>query len=245
MKKIFSVLLAATLLLCCILPASAVSASEGDSLRGEITFETVTLGGKAMTIPVLVQDRVYGAYSTGGSQMGEQEVTYYIPVTPDAQVYNENYVQSAMAASSSGTATDTFPDPHNYFQVTTYIPYTLYPSEDNTIKDYLISIDNVAITKGKEPPDIEWDILGIGTPEVRVVQAGVVESGGILDSMNQVMDYTTVQWGTRGINTPSNWVPVMTGSYSDYYRGLAMFRFDITYSTMGTVTCECNHVLAK
>ena len=57
MKKIFSVLLAATLLLCCILPASAVSASEGDSLRGEITFETVTLGGKAMTIPVLVQDK--------------------------------------------------------------------------------------------------------------------------------------------------------------------------------------------
>lgn len=50
--------------------------------------------------------------------------------------------------------------------------------------------------------------------------------------------------GTAGVNTPSWWSPVMCGSYSDQYRGLVQYSFDLIYKD-GTVGCAFTHTLAK
>ncbi len=42
--------------------------------------------------------------------------------------------------------------------------------------------------------------------------------------------------GTTGVNTPSSWVPVVCGSYSDQYRGLVQYSFNLIYKD-GTVGC--------
>lgn len=245
MKKIIPLLLTTAMLLCCSLSASAIALSDEPSPTNEVEFETVIFGGKAMTVPVFTQEESYKTSVANGNLVKNQKVTCYIPVTAEGQAYNENYVQSVMSARSSGTETDSYPDPHNYFLITTYIRYTMYPSEDGSVSDYLVSIDNVAITKESEPPDVEWDILGIGTPKVRVVNTGATEHGNVSAALGQILDYTTIHWGEAGLDTPSDWVPVISGDYSDMYRGLATFRFDITYSTMGKVPCEFEHVLAK
>lgn len=120
----------------------------------------------------------------------------------------------------------------------------MYPK--GSTPDYYVTIDNVAITKESEPPSVEWDILGIETPEVRVVLAGLAEGQEVLgQTLSQDTGFQTIQWGTAGINTPSDWVPIICGTYSTWYHGFADFTFDITYSTMGTVPCRIFHELAK
>lgn len=59
-----------------------------------------------------------------------------------------------------------------------------------------------------------------------------------------VVDSQSVPWGTTGVNTPSSWVPVMCGSYSDQYRGLVQYSFNLIYKD-GTVGCAFTHTLAK
>lgn len=152
----------------------------------------------------------------------------------------EMYVTNS---STSGVATDSRPDPNKYFTVTTYIRYTMYAA--GSTPDVYVNIDNVAITRTQEPAAVEWDILGVGTPKVQVSQRGVSEDGGIGSYLAQVTNYMTVQWGLTGVNTPSSWVPVLCNSYSDVCITNAAFKFDITYSTKGKVSCEFIHTLSR
>lgn len=198
-----------------------------------------TVRAKFATVPVIIEDTNSGSYSVNSIGMGTEQMTYYIPVTEEGQIYNEKYVES----TNSGVATDSRPDPHKYFTITTYIRYTMYPA--GSTPDVYVSIDNVAITRTQEPSSMEWDVLGVGTPKVKVSQRGVSENGGIGSFLSQVTDYMTVQWGLTGVNTPSSWVPVLCDSYSDQCFTNAVFKFDITYSTMGKVSCEFVHSLSK
>ena len=237
MKRIISVLISSVLLFWCVLPAGATHISNELSLTDEITFETVTLGDNAMTVPVIIEDVNSGTRSANSIGMRAQQATYYIPVTEEGQEYNEKYIASAY----SGTATYSKPDPNQYFTVTTYIRFTMYP--EDSIPDVYVSIDNVAITRTQEPTAIEWDILGIETPKVQVSQRGVSKEGGISSYLAQVTDFMTVQWGLTGVNTPSDWVPVLCQSYSDVCITNAVFEFYITYSTTGRRLCRVTHPL--
>ena len=222
MKRVISVLLSSALLFCLVFPASAAHIYNEASLADEITFKTVKLGDKTMTVPVIIEDTNSGSYSVNSIGMGTEQMTYYIPVTEEGQIYNEKYVES----TNSGVATDSRPDPHKYFTITTYIRYTMYPA--GSTPDVYVSIDNVAITRTQEPSSMEWDVLGVGTPKVKVSQRGVSENGGIGSFLSQVTDYMTVHWGLTGVNTPSRCVPVLCDSYSDQCFTNAVFQFDIT-----------------
>lgn len=240
MKRIYSGLLATALCLCSILPTQAAALGQETSTSNDVTFETVVLDGKAITVPVILEETNIETYAVNGAEMGTQQATYYIPVTEEGQAYNEMYVANS---NTSGVSTDSRPDPNKYFTITTYIRYTMYSTD--VAPDAYVSIDNVAITRTQEPTAIEWDILGVGTPKVQVSQRGVSEGGGIGSYLAQVTDYMTIQWGLSGVNTPSNWVPVLCNSYSNVCITNAVFRFDITYSTIGKVSCEFVHTLSK
>ena len=109
--------------------------------------------------------------------------------------------------------------------------------------DEYVLINNVAITKNRNPESSSSGgyLYGIGTPNARIVCVGIGKNSG---KYNQVVDPQSVPWGTTGVNTPSSWVPVMCGSYSDQYRGLVQYSFNLIYKD-GTVGCAFTHGLAK
>lgn len=109
--------------------------------------------------------------------------------------------------------------------------------------DEYVLINNVAITKNRNPESSSTGgyLYGIGTPNARIVCVGLGKNSG---KYNQVVDSQSVPWGTTGVNTPSSWVPVMCGSYSDQYRGLVQYSFNLIYKD-GTVSCAFTHGLAK
>lgn len=246
MKRFISLPLIFLFIFCSALPANATTQNTEIQPTGEIMFTAVTLGDKKMTVPVVVNNSsLQGPSSKSSSsfQSSMQEATYYIPVTEDAQEYNEQYVSKTLKSRRSRVTTDTFPDPHQYFTITSYIRYTLYPSADGKVSDFLVSMDNVAITKGADPAGMEWDILSVGTPSARINLTGYSEQSG-QPTLNQEV-YRNVPWGLTGIDTPSSWQPVVSGTYSNGYRGLVQYEIEIFYSTTGRQICSFTHTLAK
>ena len=177
-----------------------------------------------ITVPVVIESEIAGKTARSGVQYEDtiESATYYIPVTEEGKVYNEEYVSGARAR---GTATDTYLDPRKYLTATSIIRYTM------SSNDEYVLINNVAITKNRNPESSSSGgyCVGIGK-----------NSG----KYNQVVDPQSVPWGTTGVNTPSSWVPVMCGSYSDQYRGLVQYSFNLIYKD-GTVGCAFTHTLAK
>ena len=170
---------------------------------------------------------------------------YFLPVTEEGKEYNNSYIDSIMQNSRySGVSSDSYPDPKNYLLITTYVRYTISGGYfDNTwIGDYLILIDNVAITKYPDNILQGGMMVGASNPTARIVCRGYTpEAGGA--GMSQE---TTCQvgWGTQGVNTPSSWTPVIRGEYSDGYRGFAEFDFILIFDTE-VVECSFTHTLAK
>ena len=101
----------------------------------------------------------------------------------------------------------------------------------------------VAETKNRNPESSSTGgyLYGIGTPTARIVCVGLAKNNR---GYEQVVDSQSVPWGTTGVSTPSWWTPVMCGSYSDQYRGLVQYSFNLIYSD-GTVSCAFTHGLAK
>lgn len=189
-----------------------------------------------ITVPVVIESEIAGKTARSGVQYEDtiESATYYIPVTEEGKVYNEEYVSGARAR---GTVTDTYLDPRKYLTATSIIRYTM------SSNDEYVLINNVAITKNRNPESSSSGgyLYGIGTPNARIVCVGIGKNSG---KYNQVVDPQSVPWGTTGVNTPSSWVPVMCGSYSDQYRGLVQYSFNLIYKD-GTVGCAFTHTLAK
>ena len=245
MRKFVSLLLAALFFVGCM-PIGNATEYPND-VDEELMLETVVLDGKTIVIPAVVQHteigmNTYSAFDAETALVAEQ-ITYYIPLTEEDQEYNREYVEYVRAAGSSGSSTITQSDPKRYFKVTSTIQFTTYPSADGRTPDFLVSIDNVALTRTNDPIGTEWDILDVDDPSVRILQIGYSEDPNH-NTMDQEVQYDSVEWGSQGVDTPSDWYPVVCGSYSDGYRGLAQWAFDITYSAGGKQTCRITHTLA-
>ena len=100
----------------------------------------------------------------------------------------------------------------------------LQHNSKNKISDYMVGITSVAIDRDKDPEP--GYLIGLGTPKVRVVQRGITE----LEENYVEQEFTsTVNWGSNGIPTPSDWVPIVTTSYSAIYNCFANFTVDLVY----------------
>ena len=95
-----------------------------------------------ITVPVVIESEIAGKTARSGVQYEDtiESATYYIPVTEEGKVYNEEYVSGARAR---GTATDTYLDPRKYLTATSIIRYTM------SSNDEYVLINNVAITKNR------------------------------------------------------------------------------------------------
>lgn len=247
MKRISSILLAIMWSLYCTVPVFASDSGSTDAPEGELIFETITMGNEAMVIPVVIETtepQTRMARSGETYQDVTQTATYYIPVTDDDIVYNENYVQMTQAARFSGTGTDQHPDPKHYVTMTSSIKYTLYNSLDGKTPDSLIGIDQVSITRSQDPVGLDWDILGNTNPSVEIKQIGLTDRGGGNGTgvHDQVVKHSNISWGSTGVKTPSNWLPIML---PDFY-GVYAFVCSATYSVVfyysdGSRTCEFTH----
>lgn len=224
------------------------AAQDTEEQKGQLVWETITIGDETITIPTAIK-RTNNTVMTRNSIQAacEEAVTYYIPVTEEGREYNNNL---RYASRSLGEATDTFPDPKHYMVATSHIRYTISSGTlDVYLPDLFVRIDNVAITKDKEPESsssggILW---GIGNPTAdKITCVGARPNGSqyIPGTMNQEVYNVAMTWGTGGVNTPSSWVPVISGQYSSYYRGLVQYSYRLVYNT-GEVNCSFTHTLAK
>lgn len=243
MKRVFSFFMAVVFLASVSTICYATTEAE---LSKTLLFEEVKIGSESFLVPVVVSTEKQVVATRSGAKSECTEIAqYYLPVTEEGKEYNNSFVSSAMRnPRSSGVSSDSYPDPKNYLQITTYIRYTISGGyfDSTWISDYMVLIDNVAITKY---PDNILDggmMVGASNPTVRIVCRGyTLEPGGA--GMDQD---TTCQagWGTQGVNTPSSWVPVIRGEYSDGYIGFAAFDFTLIYDTE-VVECSFTHTLAK
>ena len=82
-----------------------------------------------ITVPVVIESEIAGKTARSGVQYEDtiESATYYIPVTEEGKVYNEEYVSGARAR---GTATDTYLDPRKYLTATSIIRYTMSSNDE-------------------------------------------------------------------------------------------------------------------
>lgn len=229
----------ALLMLATIIPNTAFAQDTSNQVPSEqVEFADIYIGDELVTVPVVIETETTGKTARSGVQYEDttESATYYIPVTEEGKEYNEEYVSSAKAR---GTATDTYLDPRKYLTATSIIRYTM---SNDGVYDYVL-INNVAITQNRNPESSSAGgyLYGIGTPTARIVCAGPSKNSM---GYTQVVDSQNVPWGTTGVNTPSSWVPVMSGTYTTEYRGLVQYSFNLIYSD-GTVSCAFTHTLAK
>lgn len=223
MKRFCSVFLALAMFwsLCCSSLAFA-SAPAANTPDRELSFTTITMGDDAMVIPVIVEtskQQMRVARSGGTYQDAVQAATYYIPATEEGIAYNNNYVQTARFTD---TATYPSPDPKHYITMTSHINFSLYDSLDGTVKDSLLGINRVWLTRSQDPPGLDWDILGVKNPTIEVTQIGLTDRGhgviggnGTLTS-DQTKTYQNVSWGEPGVSVPSDWLPVMAQNFGTF-----------------------------
>lgn len=126
-----------------------------------------------------------------------------MPATAESIAYNEALVKK-IQSGNIGELTDSSFDSKQYLKVSTTIRYTLYPDSKNKISDYMVGITSVAIDRDKDPEP--GYLIGIGTPKVRVVQRGITE---LEENYVEQEITSTVNWGSNGIPTPSDWVPLL------------------------------------
>lgn len=245
-KKILCTLFAIAML---SIPCSIFTYADNEiDQSGEVVFQTVMIGEESVIVPCVVKTTSQGIVARGGTEtVVEDDITYYLPVTDEAKEYNARFVSSSR---SSGVATDTFPDPKNYMIATSSIRYTISGGyiSGKYCDDLYIQIDNVALTRNKDPESstgggILW---GIGNPTAdRIVCVGATSADEYNPgTMNQVAYNVPMTWSSSGVNTPSSWKNVVRGKYSDYYRGLVEYSYTLVYNT-GSVDCEISHTLAK
>ena len=209
-------------------PASATLTDFNDQINptSELILETMFGKDGPMTIPVVIETvplYTYATYALNDSCAYEQTATYYMPATAESIAYNEALVKK-IQSGNIGELTDSSFDSKQYLKVSTTIRYTLYPDSKNKISDYMVGITSVAIDRDKDPEP--GYLIGIGTPKVRVVQRGITE----LEENYVEQEFTsTVNWGSNGIPTPSDWVPIVTTSYSAIYNCFANFTVDLVY----------------
>lgn len=252
MKRFYSISLALAMFwsLCCS-PLAFASAPAVNAPDRELSFATITMGDEAMVIPVIVEtskQQMRVTRSGGTYQDAVQTATYYIPATEEGIAYNNNYVQ---AARFTVEATDQELDPKHYITMTSTIRFTMYDSLDGTAKDSLLGLDNVSITRTKDPIGLDWDILGVGNPTIEIKQVGMTDRGhGIIMgdgtwTGDQIKTYQNVSWGSPGVNVPSDWYPVMVRNY-----GTTGYFCNATYTIMfqysdGNQPCEFTHWVVK
>lgn len=245
-KKIFCVLFAIMVL---SLPCSIFTYADNESEQaGKLSFESVMIGEERVVVPCVVKTTAQGIVARGGTETAyEDDITYYLPITQEGKEYNTRFVTSGR---SNGEATDTFPDPKNYMIATSKIRYTISGGyiSGKYCSDLYIQIDNVALTRNKDPESstsggILW---GIGNPTAdRIVCVGASSADEYNPStMSQIAYNIPMTWSSSGVNTPSSWVNVVRGNYSEYYRGLVEYSYTLVYNT-GSVDCRISHTLAK
>lgn len=88
-----------------------------------------------------------------------------------------------------------------------------------------------------------WDIIGVGTPSARIVCVGYREDSQSAQTLGQTITYD-ILWGTN-TNTPSEWLPVICGTYSSGYRGLVQYTIGISYLTPPSSSFTFTHILSK
>ena len=227
----------ALLMFATVIPNTEFAQDSSNQVPSEqVEFADIYIGDELITVPVAIESEIAGKTARSGVQYEDtiESATYYIPVTEEGKAYNEEYVSGARAR---GTATDTYLDPRKYLTATSIIRYTM------SSNDEYVLINNVAITKNRNPESSSTGgyLYGIGTPTARIVCVGLAKNNR---GYEQVVDSQSVPWGTTGVSTPSWWTPVMCGSYSDQYKGLVQYSFNLIYSD-GTVSCAFTHGLAK
>lgn len=252
MKRFYSVFLALAMFWSlCYSPLAFASAPAVNASDRELSFATITLGDETMIIPVIVEtskQQMRITRSGGTYQDAVQTATYYIPATEEGIAYNNNYVQ---AARFTGTSTDQEPDPKHYFTMTSTISFTLYDSLDGKNKDSLLGLNKASITRSQEPIGIGWDILGVSTLTIDVVQVGMTDRGhGTITgngtyTSNQVKTYQNVSWGNTGVNVPSDWYPVMIRNYGTTGYDCSARYTMLFYYSDGNKECVFTHHVVK
>lgn len=235
MRRIISLLLSIALILAVPMTVNAASPSM------ELSFSQITMGDRNVVVPVVSKE--ISTFSTDSGRATKQ-LTFYLPVTEEGFEYNEQFVKKAR--NFSGETTDTNIDPKMYMGVTTYIRYTISGAvSDNVwVDDFMVLIDNVAITKDKSP-DSNY-LIGISSPSAYVECSGYDVVGG--STTTGQATNLSLNWGTAGVDTPSNWRPVVRGAYSNGCWAHAIFSCNLVYKVGGgveEVACRFQHILNK
>ena len=236
MKRTYSFLLAVLLLVLFVIPASASSGTDNVP-EGELALETITLGGKEITIPTIIQDMSLSPYclqNNSSSVIYKQEITYCIPATEEALEYNDNFIRSTSPTTPRPT-TDAFPFLNGYLLITTSIFYSYRPPQTGspTPADFNYRLEAISIERNRDPGGVGTPIWGMdGNPVAIVRLGGAQEFGG---SMIQENTYS-LNWGKEK-DVSSDFNMVVRSSASS---GYAKFSFDIITDS-GRENCECPH----
>ena len=103
-----------------------------------------------ITVPVVIESEIAGKTARSGVQYEDtiESATYYIPVTEEGKVYNEEYVSGARAR---GTATDTYLDPRKYLTATSIIRLTMLQLRKTEIRNHLPLADIYMVSEHRMP----------------------------------------------------------------------------------------------
>ena len=240
MKKMWFILIIAITVMLCSTTASATSDPDynTDILSGTLILDTITIGDEKFTVPTIVHG-MYDAMNTvpfaeNGLVEQKQAITYFVPVTDEAKANNE-YVTSLLASRET---TDTFPFLDGYLVITTSIYYSYHASEDGSTPDFNVSIDAISIARNRDPDSST--LIGIeGNVDAEVYLGGAQENGGAL----QQTESYSLNWESY-LDISSDFAPVVSYNYSDYFNCLVRFSFGII-TPEGTETCTCDHYILK
>ncbi|WP_297200747.1 hypothetical protein [uncultured Flavonifractor sp.] len=243
MKKIMCTLIAVVIInISCVPPAFAL---ENDQKTQEkFAFDTVIIDNETITVPTITRSvKKPIATRSGSLTCYKDSVTYYLPVTEEAQAYNEELVRN------SGELTQTKPefDPQGYMIATSHITYVISEGtiDGQSASDLYILITNVALTKDKDPESIVHGgyLLGISNPvATKIICTGARPTDDFIPgTFDQEVYNVTMNWSETGISTPSSWVPVISDKYSDMFDGYASYSYSLIYDKIGTVSCTISH----
>lgn len=243
MKKVMCTLIAVALInIFCVPPAFALENNQGN--QEKFSFGTVIINNETITVPTITRSvKKPIATRSGSLTYYKDSMTYYLPVTKEAQAYNEELIRN------SGELTQTKPefDPQGYMIATSHITYVLSEGaiDGQSANDLYILITNVALTRDKDPESILHGgyLLGISNPvATKIICTGARPASDFIPgTFDQEVYDVDMNWSEKGISTPSNWVPVISDKYSDMFDGYASYSYSLIYDKIGTVSCTLSH----